>query len=174
MERAFNPFTIMWVSVLGLRPRLVWNAPLVLRKNEDSKMHPEIINFLPKVDFTRRGFVVTSLATGFALAVQPVSAETITTSAEGLEAGEVKIPTKDGDMPGYRAMPVLVNEDPNFSFADPDNHLLASVGEYVSWGYYEQGQSNYQDGFQSPPVNWTINTANKTQFFELVKKVTGA
>ena len=68
-------------------------------------MHPEIINFLPKVDFTRRGFVVTSLATGFALAVQPVSAETITTSAEGLEAGEVKIPTKDGEMPGYRAMP---------------------------------------------------------------------
>jgi carboxymethylenebutenolidase len=68
-------------------------------------MHPEIINFLPKTDFTRRGFVMTTLATGFALAVQPVSAETITTSAEGLEAGEVKIPTKDGDMPGYRAMP---------------------------------------------------------------------
>ncbi len=68
-------------------------------------MHPEIINFVTKTDFTRRGFVVTSLATGFALAVQPVSAETITTSAEGLEAGEVKIPTADGEMPAYRAMP---------------------------------------------------------------------
>ena len=68
-------------------------------------MHPEIINFLPKVDFTRRGFVVTSLATGFALAVQPVSAETITTNTDGLEAGEVKIPTADGEMPAYRAMP---------------------------------------------------------------------
>jgi hypothetical protein len=75
---------------------------------------------------------------------------------------------------GYRAMPVLVNEDPNFHFTEPENHLLASVDEYVSWGYYEQGQSNYQDGFQSPPVNWTINTDNKKQFFELVKKVTGA
>jgi hypothetical protein len=73
----------------------------------------------------------------------------------------------------YRAMPVLVNEDPNFHFTEPENHLLASVDEYVSWGYYEQGQSNYQDGFQSPPVNWTINTDNKKQFFELVKKVTG-
>jgi len=75
---------------------------------------------------------------------------------------------------GYRPMPVLVNEDPNFSFTEPSNHLLASVNEYVSWGYYEQGQNNYQDGFQSPPVNWTINTENKKQFFELVKKVTGA
>jgi carboxymethylenebutenolidase len=48
---------------------------------------------------------VTTLASGFALAVQPVTAETISTSAEGLEAGEVKIPVKDGQMPAYRAMP---------------------------------------------------------------------
>ena len=39
----------------------------------------------PKFDFNRRDFVVTSLATGFALAVQPVSAETITTDTEGLK-----------------------------------------------------------------------------------------
>jgi carboxymethylenebutenolidase len=50
---------------------------------------------------TRRAFVVTSLATGFALAVRPVSAETITTDAQGLVAGDVKI----GNMPAYRAMP---------------------------------------------------------------------
>ena len=53
----------------------------------------------------RRGFVATSLTAGFALAVQPVSAQTITTSAEGLTAGEVKIPAEGGDMPAYRAMP---------------------------------------------------------------------
>jgi len=69
--------------------------------------------------------------------------------------------------------PVLINEDPNFHFTENENHLLAAVGEYVSWGYYEQGQNNYQDGYQSPPVNWGINTDNKKQFFELVKKVTG-
>ena len=54
---------------------------------------------------TRREFVVTSLAAGFALAVQPVSAETITTDTKGIEAGEVKIPVKDGQIPAYRAMP---------------------------------------------------------------------
>jgi len=56
-------------------------------------------------DVSRREFVVTSLAAGFALAVQPVSAQTVTTDAKGLEAGEVKIPVKDGSIPAYRAMP---------------------------------------------------------------------
>jgi carboxymethylenebutenolidase len=56
-----------------------------------------------KVD--RRTFVVTSLGAGFAAAVLPVSAQTITTSTEGLVAGEVKVKTPDGEMPAYRAMP---------------------------------------------------------------------
>jgi carboxymethylenebutenolidase len=34
-----------------------------------------------------------------------VSAETITTDTKGLEAGEVKIPVADGEIPAYRAMP---------------------------------------------------------------------
>ncbi|MDO8431883.1 MAG: dienelactone hydrolase family protein [Candidatus Binatus sp.] len=54
---------------------------------------------------TRRAFVVGSLAAGFALAVMPVAAETITTDANGLVAGEVRIPVADGEMPAYRAMP---------------------------------------------------------------------
>lgn len=68
-------------------------------------IHEEMISLLPKTNWSRRGFVVTTLASGFALSVRPVTAETIETSAEGLEAGEVKIPTTDGDMPAYRAMP---------------------------------------------------------------------
>jgi carboxymethylenebutenolidase len=68
-------------------------------------MHPDALSLLPKTDFSRRGFVMTSLASGFALAVQPVTAQTISTSSEGLEAGEVKIPVKDGEIPAYRAMP---------------------------------------------------------------------
>ncbi len=68
-------------------------------------MHEDQKSFMTKGDFSRREFVVTTLAAGFALSVLPVSAETITTDATGLEAGEVKIPTKDGQMPAYRAMP---------------------------------------------------------------------
>jgi len=61
--------------------------------------------FSPREQWTRRGFVMTSLITGFALSMQPVSADTITTDTKGLDAGEVKVPVKDGSIPAYRAMP---------------------------------------------------------------------
>jgi len=68
-------------------------------------MREDLLSLLPKVEFNRREFVVTTLAAGFALSVQPVSAETITTDAQGLEAGEVKVPVAEGTIPAYRAMP---------------------------------------------------------------------
>jgi carboxymethylenebutenolidase len=67
-------------------------------------MHENLI-IVPGVELSRRGFVVSSLSAGFAVAVQPVSADTITTDTNGLEAGEVKIPVPDGQIPAYRAMP---------------------------------------------------------------------
>jgi carboxymethylenebutenolidase len=61
----------------------------------------------PKViDDSRRTFLrVTSLPVGFAAAVQPISAQTITTDTNGLVAGEVKVPARDGEIPAYRAHP---------------------------------------------------------------------
>src|SRR6516164_4546033 len=59
----------------------------------------------PEHKFERRAFIVTSIGAGFALAVQPISAQTITTDSNGLIAGPVKVPVKDGEMPAYRAMP---------------------------------------------------------------------
>jgi carboxymethylenebutenolidase len=66
---------------------------------------PELLVMVPRTVWSRRGFVMTSLATGFALSAGRVSAETITTDSTGLVAGEVKVPTADGEMPAYRAMP---------------------------------------------------------------------
>jgi carboxymethylenebutenolidase len=69
-------------------------------------MHKELVGLLPE-EVSRRGFIAGSLAAGFALAVQPVTAQTvITTDAAGLEAGEVRVPVRDGEIPAYRAMPV--------------------------------------------------------------------
>jgi carboxymethylenebutenolidase len=70
-------------------------------------MQEELMSLFPSApEVTRRKFVVTSLTAGFALAVQPIQEQTtITTDAEGLTAGEVKIPVKDGEIPAYRAMP---------------------------------------------------------------------
>jgi carboxymethylenebutenolidase len=67
---------------------------------------PELDSLLGKASLSRRDVIITSLAAGFATAAGPVAADTvITTSADGLTAGEVKIPTADGEIPAYRAMP---------------------------------------------------------------------
>jgi len=58
------------------------------------------------ISLPRREFMTTMLAAGFALAVQPVMAQTaVKTNDAGLVAGEVKIPVKGGDMPAYTARP---------------------------------------------------------------------
>ena len=64
-------------------------------------------------DITRRNFIITStLAAGFALAIQPIFAQVITTDTQGLVAGEVKIPVPDGLIPAYRAMPATGDNFP--------------------------------------------------------------
>ena len=76
-------------------------------------------NGLRRYPLARRGFVMTSLISGFTLATQRVEAQAIQTDTTGLEAGEVQIPVKDGHMPAYFARPakgtgfpvILVNEE---------------------------------------------------------------
>ena len=51
---------------------------------------------------------------------------------------------------------------------DPNNNMMAALGEYVSWGYFDP------EGYQCPPVTWSINTARKSEFFAKLKEVTGA
>ena len=63
------------------------------------------VSLLPRLDISRRLFAVTSLAAGFAAAVMPVSAATITTDTEGLDAGETKVKVRDGEIPAYYARP---------------------------------------------------------------------
>ncbi|SED90655.1 carboxymethylenebutenolidase [Rhizobiales bacterium GAS191] len=57
----------------------------------------------------RRSFMAAGLAgsavAGFALATQPVSAETIITDANGLDAGMVQVKAADRMIPAYRARP---------------------------------------------------------------------
>jgi carboxymethylenebutenolidase len=54
---------------------------------------------------TRRAVVKASLGLGFCAAIAPAWAQTITTSAEGLDAGEVFVETGDARIPAYRAAP---------------------------------------------------------------------
>ncbi|HMW17963.1 MAG TPA: dienelactone hydrolase family protein [Accumulibacter sp.] len=63
-------------------------------------------SLFPAIPFNRRQFIVSSLGAGFALAVQPIAAQTaISTDSTGLLAGEIKIPASGGELPAYRAQP---------------------------------------------------------------------
>jgi carboxymethylenebutenolidase len=84
-----------------------------MEESMDLNLHPEIKSLLGESQpIGRRNFIVTSLGAGFALAVLPVSAQTITTSTEGLIAGEVKVPVSGGEIPAYRAMPAAGSNFP--------------------------------------------------------------
>ena len=74
---------------------------------------------------------------------------------------------------GYTPKPILFNEDDHYGFDAATNDFTAAVSAYASWGLYDQGTNNYHDGFQSPPVQWEIDTPRKADFFRLVKEITG-
>jgi carboxymethylenebutenolidase len=72
---------------------------------EHSMLKPEVDSLVPHVPFDRRTFIKAALGSGFAACVLPVSAQTIHTDSEGLEAGEVGIKSGDTLVPAYRAQP---------------------------------------------------------------------
>ena len=76
----------------------------------------------------------------------------------------------------YRGQPIVYNEDDHFEFDKPDNHFVAAVESGASWGFfdYRMSRERFEDGFQSLPVDWTISSARKRGFFELLKEITGA
>ncbi len=100
----------------------------------------ELEGFVARSRWTRRGFVMTSLATGFALSVQPVSAETIHTDASGLDAGEVKVPVADGSIPAYRAMPDTGGPFPTVLVVQEifgvHEHIKDICRRFAKLGYY--------------------------------------
>ncbi|MBS0513451.1 MAG: dienelactone hydrolase family protein [Proteobacteria bacterium] len=66
----------------------------------------DIDSLLPSAPMDRRSFVTAIAAAGFALAVQPVHAQTvITTDSEGLEVGDAAIGVAGGNLPVYFARP---------------------------------------------------------------------
>ena len=68
--------------------------------------NPEFDSLVPAQSFDRRTFLVTSLGAGFALAVQPVMAQTaVKTDEAGLLAGDIKVLVSDGELAAYRAVP---------------------------------------------------------------------
>jgi hypothetical protein len=76
---------------------------------------------------------------------------------------------------GYRTMPVVNNEDDHYDFDKDKNNFTTSVEHYVSWGFFDYRRDGeaFEEGYQSVPVDWGINSERKQGFFDLVKEITG-
>lgn len=99
--------------------------------------HLESLKYNPSLG---RRFVLGSLPVGFALAVRPLSAATITTDDKGLTAGEVKVKLPDGDMPAYRAMPAGAKNAPTVLVIEEifgvHEHIKDLCRRLAKAGYY--------------------------------------
>jgi carboxymethylenebutenolidase len=77
---------------------------------------------------TRRQFFgAAALTAGFAVAVRPITATTITTDATGLIANSLSIPVRGGTIPGYYAMPSVGQNFPVCMVV----HEIFGVHEYI-------------------------------------------
>lgn len=80
------------------------------------------------------------------------------------------------NLQGVKSMPVVINEDDNFNFKNDSCHFNLAILNHISWGYFDyrkKGVTDLNEGFQSIPVDWGINSENKKAYFEKVKAVTG-
>ncbi|MGV3557070.1 hypothetical protein [Larkinella arboricola] len=76
---------------------------------------------------------------------------------------------------GYRPMPIVFNEDDHFDFDKPANNFQTATSAYASWGLfdYRMKDEGFNDGYQSPPINWQISSPRKKAFFDYLKEITG-
>jgi len=113
----------------------------------------------------------------------PSPTENVVTNADFIlvHGNGVKNPDRIGEsIRKIRAMcekpkPILFNEDDNYNFDQPTNNFMAAVGEHASWGYFDyrrKGES-FNEGFQSVPADWTIDSNRKRAFFQLVSEMAG-
>ncbi len=82
---------------------------------------------------------------------------------------------------GYRGQPVVFNEDDHFDFGGRRSNFAAALAARAGWGYFDPGAGaggrtawgNYRDGYQNPPIDWSIGTPRKRAFFAMLEDVTG-
>lgn len=79
------------------------------------------------------------------------------------------------EVEGFREMPIVFNEDDHYDFEADTNNFVNAVRSYASWGYFDFRREDeaFENGYQSVPVSWGINSERKKSFFNKVKEISG-
>ena len=91
------------------------------------------------------------------------------------EPGQItELIRKTRAVPTFKRMPILINEDDHENFDQPVNNFTTAVSEHVSLGWfdYRRKGEDFDDGYQSPPVNWGISSERKRGFFKFLSELT--
>jgi len=78
-------------------------------------------------------------------------------------------------MLGGAKKPIVFNEDDHADFDKPENHMAAAAAGHASWGFfdYRRKDESFNEGYQSVPADWRIDTDRKRGFFDLLTQITG-
>ena len=179
VKRAVD-YTLDWLAEKGYRNVLIEINNECNVRYDHAILRPDRVHELIERAKKHRGkfLVGTSYGGG------TVSKENVVKTSDFLlmHGNGVKDPKRIAEMvqqarkvPGYRAMPILFNEDDHFDFDKPTNNFVAAIGEYASWGYFDfrMKDEGFDEGYQSVPVNWGISSERKKGFFKLVSEITG-
>ncbi|TVZ14910.1 hypothetical protein [Maribacter sp. MAR_2009_72] len=90
-------------------------------------------------------------------------------------SGITEMVRKTKNVTGYSDQPILFNEDDHFNFDADDYNFKSAIESYTSWGYFDYRMDGeaFEDGYQSVPVDWGINSSRKRAFFKKLKEITG-
>lgn len=175
-----------WVVAKGYRNVLIEvNNECDVKSYDHAILKPdrvhELIERVKRVSMTpegRRLYVSTSYG-GKSIPRENVVRASDFILLHGNGAGDHQIITdmvrKTRQVPGYRPMPIVFNEDDHFDFDKPRNNFIAALDEYASWGYfdYRMKGEGFAEGYQSVPVDWGTRSARKRGFFKLLSEITG-
>ena len=90
-------------------------------------------------------------------------------------SGITNMVEKTKNIAGFSNQPILFTEDDHFDFDADHYNFKAAIESYASWGYFDfrlDGEG-FEDGYQSVPVDWGINSPRKKAFFKKLKEITG-
>ena len=175
--------TVRWVLERGYTNVILEvNNECDVRRYEHEILQPhrvhELIQFAKEISVDGRGLLVATSWGGGSIPRDQVVAvsDFILLHGNGVKDPEriAEMVDRTRALPSYTPMPILFNEDDHFDFDKPVNNMMKAVERYASWGYFDPGENNYRDGYQSPPVFWGINTPRKESFFRKVAEVTGS
>ncbi len=88
------------------------------------------------------------------------------------------------EMDEYTPRPVVNNEDDQpwrveaQGWGEEENNFVVCVKNYASWGFFDfrpdREHYDYNQGYQSIPVNWQISSERKRDFFRMLAEITGS